>query len=111
MKGDIVTGLCTLTFDKYNLTITNRVYQSYKKISTTECPKNTFMFLSKDVFEVNKGLTDCDFIFNLVSIVCTKYRLCKSFVVSILLYIHETWALVTDTERRIQAFENLRRLP
>ena len=42
----------------------------------------------------------------------TKYRLYKSLVVSILLYGCETWTLLADTERRIQAFEHkcLRRL-
>ncbi|KAI8502174.1 hypothetical protein Bbelb_197620 [Branchiostoma belcheri] len=41
-----------------------------------------------------------------------KYKLYKSLVVSILLYGCETWTLLTDTERRIQAFEtkSLRRL-
>ena len=35
----------------------------------------------------------------------TKYRLYQSLVVSILLYGCETWTLLADSERRIQAFE------
>jgi len=42
----------------------------------------------------------------------TKFKLFKSLVVSILLYGCESWTLLADTERRVQAFENksLRRL-
>ena len=42
----------------------------------------------------------------------TKYRLYRSLVLSILLYGCETWTLLAETERRIQAFEMkcLRRL-
>ena len=42
----------------------------------------------------------------------TKFRLYKSLVVSILMYGCETWTLLADTERRLQAFETkcLRRL-
>ena len=35
----------------------------------------------------------------------TKYRLYQSLVVSILLYGCETWTLLADSEKRIQAFE------
>ena len=35
----------------------------------------------------------------------TKFQLFKSLVVSILLYECETWTLMADDERRIQAFE------
>ena len=36
----------------------------------------------------------------------TKFRLYKSLVVSILLYGCESWTLLADTEKRLQAFEN-----
>ena len=36
----------------------------------------------------------------------TKLKLYKSLVISILLYGCETWTLLTETERRIQVFEN-----
>ena len=36
----------------------------------------------------------------------TKFKLYKSLVISILLYGCETWTLLTETERRIQTFEN-----
>ena len=36
----------------------------------------------------------------------TKFKLYKSLVISILLYGCETWKLLTETKRRIQAFEN-----
>ena len=36
----------------------------------------------------------------------TKFRLYKSLVVSILLYGCESWTLVADTGKRLQAFEN-----
>ena len=36
----------------------------------------------------------------------TKFKLYKSLVISILLYGCETWTLLAETERRIQAFEN-----
>ena len=36
----------------------------------------------------------------------TKFKLYKSLVISILLYGCETWTLIAETERRIQAFEN-----
>lgn len=36
----------------------------------------------------------------------TKYKLYKSLVVPILLYRCDTWTLLTETERRIQGFEN-----
>ena len=35
----------------------------------------------------------------------TRFKLYKSLVVSILLYGCETWTLMAETERRIQAFE------
>ena len=35
----------------------------------------------------------------------TKFKLYKSLVISILLYGCETWTLLAETERRIQAFE------
>ena len=35
----------------------------------------------------------------------TKFHLYKSLVVSVLLYGCETWTLLADTERRIEAFE------
>ncbi|PVD39439.1 hypothetical protein C0Q70_02070 [Pomacea canaliculata] len=38
--------------------------------------------------------------------VSTKYKLYKCLVVSILLYGFDTWALLAETEKRIQAFEN-----
>ena len=36
----------------------------------------------------------------------TNFKLYKSLVISILLYWCETWTLLTETERRIQVFEN-----
>ena len=36
----------------------------------------------------------------------TKFKLYKSLVISILLYGCETWTLLTETERRVQAFQN-----
>jgi len=36
----------------------------------------------------------------------TKHRLYRFLVVSILLYGGESWTLLADTEKRIQAFEN-----
>ena len=36
----------------------------------------------------------------------TKFKLYKSLVISILLYRCETWTLLAETERQIQAFEN-----
>ena len=35
----------------------------------------------------------------------SKFKLCKSLVISILHYGCETWTLLTDSEKRIQAFE------
>ena len=35
----------------------------------------------------------------------SKFKLYKSFVTSILLYGCETWTLLADSEKRIQAFE------
>ena len=36
----------------------------------------------------------------------TKHRLYRSLMVSIILYGCESWTLLADTEKRIQAFEN-----
>ena len=38
-------------------------------------------------------------------ITASKFKLYKSLVTSILLYGYETWTLLADSEKRIQAFE------
>lgn len=36
----------------------------------------------------------------------SKFKLCKALVVSVVLYVCQTWTPTAETEKKIQAFEN-----
>lgn len=95
----------------------SNIYMNGQKLEEVDSFKYLGATLSKDgsctaevrirISTATSAMARLDRIWRSNSISFTnKYRLYKSLVVSILLYGCETWTLLADTEKKIQAFEN-----